>query len=795
MTQIPKQIESFNFVLDNGKKPLEKAWQKKIHRIDCPIFQEHINKGKNYGVQSNDSFVNINGENKFLVQIDFDKKDFQEKVIKSFPETFTTTSGSPKECVHLWFASDNNKAFKIKNEKLESLADLIGAGNQVIGPGSRHTSGSTYSVVKDLPIAFMPYAEIEAILKPHDKTPKKIKKPKKQYVPKGIGLNIAEEIINSISMENVLEEIGIDTSKNPTNCFAHDSVGGQCLGFNAETAHCFHCDNSWNKFSLIREAKNLTDKDTFDWFAEKAGKTEELKKSRKEYGKKQTESFDKKEYTSSKNSYTFIKYGKFGPYVDIDAVVAAIRDEYDFKTIYGKTHEEIWMYDGGIWKPDGRELIETYSETLLDSYAKTKVVNEIVKKIKRQTSISREEFDKIPDELIPLQNGVLNFKTNVFSKYSPDYYFKTKLTSEYNKNINCPKFIGFVEEVFYPDDIPVIQEWMGFSLYRRYFIKKGLILTGPQDTSKTLWLSILIKFIGTSNTSGINLQRITNEDKFALASLYNKYVNAYDDLSSKDINNGGGFKMSTGGGYITAEVKFGDPFQFIPFAKQTFTCNKIPPIKDTDDLVYYDRFMPIECDNVVEDERKDPFLIDKLTTKEELSGVLNWALEGLNRLLKNGKFSYNKSSEEVKRIMDRSGNHLAGFVQDCLVEKEGIKITKDQMYELYSLWIRQNKLTRKSKSQLGRDLPRYCSSITTGRGDTRYWEGVNINMNNFKITDTLDAFQKIYICEGNIYRGVDMISKKASFKTDNKNDTLDAFNKKEQEIDFSQSGIREVLEK
>jgi len=53
----------------------------------------------------------------------------------------------------------------------------------VIAPGSTHQSGSIYKVVEDVPIAFIPYAELEAILKPHDRSPKKIEKPKKQFIP------------------------------------------------------------------------------------------------------------------------------------------------------------------------------------------------------------------------------------------------------------------------------------------------------------------------------------------------------------------------------------------------------------------------------------------------------------------------------------------------------------------------------------------------------------------------------------------------------------------------------------
>ena len=45
----------------------------------------------------------------------------------------------------------------------------------------------------------------------------------------------------------------------------------------------------------------------------------------------------------------------------------------------------------------------------------------------------------------------------------------------------------------------------------------------------------------------------------------------------------------------------------------------------------------------------DLFLKEKLAQEKE--GILSWALEGLYRLLEQGEFSYNKSPEEVKKIM------------------------------------------------------------------------------------------------------------------------------------------------
>lgn len=423
--------------------------------------------------------------------------------------------------------------------------------------------------------------------------------------------------------------------------------------------------------------------------------------------------------------------------VDIDKVVNCIRKKFSFVTIYGKLHEEIWCYEDGIYKLNGREVIQTQAEELLHGWAKTNVINEIVNKIKRQTSINREEFDNIPKELLPLSNGILNFKTGEFLKYDPKYYFKTKIDNRYRPKTKCPQWLKFVKETFYSEDISVIQEWWGFCLYRDYFIKKGFIGVGDGNTGKTVFQNILFKFFGQQNVSGLNLQKITKDHNFSKASLYNKLVNTYDDMSASDINEGGGLKMVTGRSPISAEYKFGDEFQFINYAKMTFCCNKIPPIKDTDDITYYNRWLPIAFDNVVPESEQDKFLIDKLTTPEELSGILNWALEGLKRLLENGKFSYEKTPEEIKEIMDRSSHPLAEFGLDCLEESRGHKITKERMYEFYTEWAKKYNKQRQTKEKLGKVLPKFVRFIIDGRiGKNRYWNNVKFKENS----DIYDTF-------------------------------------------------------
>ena len=434
------------------------------------------------------------------------------------------------------------------------------------------------------------------------------------------------------------------------------------------------------------------------------------------------------------------------PKVNIEKVSDWLIERFNFLTVFGSKNEVTYFYDKGIWINSGRAKIKTEIEKLLANYSRNNVVNEIFEKIKRKTELDFEKFDKSPEDLIPLKNGVFNLKTNSLQSYQPEYYFKTNLPIEYNPDVDCPNIKKFFEETFYPNEIPVIQEWIGFNLYRRYFIKKSLIVFGPKDTGKTIFQKLLSAFLERKNIAGISLQRIASGDKFALASLKDKYANIYDDLSGNDLSEQGGLKMSCGGGYITAEFKFGDSFQFLTFAKNTYGANKIPPIKDIDDEAYYDRWLPLPCDNEVSKEEQDSFLIDKLTTKEELSGLFNYGLIGLKRLFENNKFSYNKSSEQIKQIMQRHGDNLLAFTQDCLIQEDGSRIPKDLMFEIYSVYCSNKKISRLSKEQLGRRLAKKTTFILDKHyGGKRVWENVKFSdFENLKgDVDTYNTFKSI----------------------------------------------------
>lgn len=382
---------------------------------------------------------------------------------------------------------------------------------------------------------------------------------------------------------------------------------------------------------------------------------------------------------------------------------------FHLKTL-GEKKRDIYLYKNGIYV-FGENTIRAEIQRILGSLVSKHYKNEIFEKIKDSTTTDRKEFN-VSRDLINLESEVFDIKTGKITKHDPKNLFLNKIPTSFSKDADCPTIKKFLSEILDNDYIPVIQEWFGYALYRSYFIKKAIIFVGEGDTGKTTLLRLLERFIGKDNVSGVSLQKITS-DKFAVANFYNMHINIYDDLSFKDVNDNGAFKIATGGGSITGEHKFGEQFQFENYAKLTFACNKIPDVKDPNDAAYFGRWIIIHFRHEI--TSPDKFLIDKITTSEELSGLLNFALAGLKRLLANQNFSYDKAPHEIKKEMQRSGSVIAQFVHDCLKEATGKWISKANTHEAFVQYARSKNLPADTMENLGKKIRNYCDYIIDGK--------------------------------------------------------------------------------
>jgi putative DNA primase/helicase len=282
-------------------------------------------------------------------------------------------------------------------------------------------------------------------------------------------------------------------------------------------------------------------------------------------------------YLEDKKKANYSKYfndkNKFIPKILADELLENKR----FITL--EDNREIYYYKEGYYQPNGEVLIRKQCKNKLGEAYRKNRVSEVIDYIKSSTYKKRK--DESP-YLLPVNNGILDLKSQPFKlkKHSSNHVFFNKLPVKYNLNADCPEIKRFHKQITgNPEDIQILEEILGFCIYRDYFISKSLMLVGGGSNGKSTWLSLVKSFLGNENVSGRGLQDL-EENRFAKADLYNKLVNIYADLPDKVLHRTGTFKMLTGRDIITAEKKFQHSFKYINFAKLLFSANKVPEAFD-----------------------------------------------------------------------------------------------------------------------------------------------------------------------------------------------------------------------
>ena len=361
---------------------------------------------------------------------------------------------------------------------------------------------------------------------------------------------------------------------------------------------------------------------------------------------------------------------------------------------------EFYIYREGIYIPEGRTYIEEFSRKVLGVAYTKQLTNDIVAKIQADCKVEFKEFlDTNHPYEIPVQNGILNLKTGNLKAFNPEKYFFNKLPITYNPKAKCPKIINFLTGITKSStDLNLIIELFGFALAKDHFIEQAFMLVGKTRNGKTKLLELLENFVGKENTCSVALQQLNRNSDSRVRELHNRQLNLAGDLDNTSFKDVGLFKDLTGRGQIQAGRKYQRDIIFRNYAKLIFACNELPKIYNIKDDAIWERWILIEfpykfVDNPKTDfeKKKDPEIINKIVSKEELSGLLNLALQGLKRIIENKRFSYSVSSEEVKKKWIRLSDSFAAYCMDNIVEADEGRIEKSQLRKFYAKYCKNHK--------------------------------------------------------------------------------------------------------
>jgi putative DNA primase/helicase len=151
---------------------------------------------------------------------------------------------------------------------------------------------------------------------------------------------------------------------------------------------------------------------------------------------------------------------------------------------------------------------------------------------------------------------------------------------------------------------------------------------------------------------------------------------------------------------LTVDRKFRDPWSGRLPTRFVILSNELPRFKDSSGAVANRLLILRMTESFL--GREDRTLDDRL--RAELPGILSWALEGLDRLNRNGRFTVPDSSEDAANLMMDLASPVSAFVRECCIRDPRAIITRDDLYGAWKQWANDNGHMAGAKSTFGRDL-------------------------------------------------------------------------------------------
>jgi putative DNA primase/helicase len=269
--------------------------------------------------------------------------------------------------------------------------------------------------------------------------------------------------------------------------------------------------------------------------------------------------------------------------------------------------------------------------------------------------------------LVNLQNGTFEINpNNQFLRPQNRQDFLTyQLPFEYNPDAKAQLFSDYLNRV--QPDIErqyILAEYLAYIFIKPSYLKleKTLLLYGSGANGKSVFFEIVNALLGAENVSSYSMQNLTDTKGYFRAMLGNKLLNYASEINGKLETSI--FKQLVSGEPVEARLPYGDPFTLTNYAKLIFNCNELP--KDVEQShAYFRRFLIVPFDTTIPENEQDKELSKKII-ENELSGVFNWVLEGLQRLLSQKRFTqsnvvdrqledYKKQSDSVQMFLEDEG--------------------------------------------------------------------------------------------------------------------------------------------
>jgi putative DNA primase/helicase len=422
-------------------------------------------------------------------------------------------------------------------------------------------------------------------------------------------------------------------------------------------------------------------------------------------------------------------------------------DNFIKSSRYVAEQREWFCYEGKVWKQDSGELKVSYQAKELVRHMiqcgatikKDEFMNRYVdfaktlNKRKNRETMLKDARDVAPISIsdfdynkywLNCQNGVLNLKTFEFMEHNPDLLLSKISNVNYDPDAKCERWEKFVSEIMEDDQEKAmfLQKALGYALtgdtsIECFFILYGATTRNGKGTTMDTIHYMLGDYARTAQPETLAQKTTTkgNEATEDIARLKGaRFINISEPEKGLKLN-GALVKQLTGGDIVTARFLHKNSFEYKPEYKIFINTNHLPKVSDNSlftsgriKLIPFERhFNPEEQDKGLKDFFKEPF---------NLSGILNWCLEGLKLLYKEGLESP-KSVEEATDEYKDDSDIIQNFIFEHLEEKKSAETLTMDIYPVYCKWADKNGFSPMSHKTL---VPELRSRLKNKRKNMGY---------------------------------------------------------------------------
>lgn len=351
---------------------------------------------------------------------------------------------------------------------------------------------------------------------------------------------------------------------------------------------------------------------------------------------------------------------------------------YKHNYAYFPKIKSFYFFTGKRFKLQEDDRVKGFAQTYYDPVlVEDKPANEFLNYCRRNVPQQRDTdlLSSHNDRYICFENGLYDIEEEKLIPHSKDIFVTVKIPHEYDPEATCPVYDEMMANLLDDDDvIDLANEFLGFSLWNCKYDKfqKFMIFSGEGENGKSTVIDIWGSVIGEKNRSAIMLSDLGNpNNKFLAARLEGSLLNVSEEERRSVFKDTGILKKITGGTDIEFERKGKDSYQGAVRCKLLMSQNHIPEIDDLSRGMLR-RPIVVNFKHNLKDAPERVIKDVKTKVASEYSGIINRAIQGIQRLRIYGEFTESRESSQALKSMIKSSNPVYEFVQERVKpSKEG----------------------------------------------------------------------------------------------------------------------------